>query len=53
MHEPSHPNRRTTLAWLMALAGASSAASCGGSTEAPARRKASTTAAWLPSTLRA
>ena len=36
MHEPSHPNRRTTLAWLMALAGASSAASCGGSTEAPA-----------------
>ncbi len=37
MHEPSHPNRRTTLAWLMALAGASSAASCGGSSsEAPA-----------------
>ncbi|MBS0440515.1 MAG: PQQ-dependent sugar dehydrogenase [Proteobacteria bacterium] len=37
MHEPSHPSRRTTLAWLMALAGASSAASCGGSSsEAPA-----------------
>lgn len=36
MHEPSHPNRRATLGWLLALAGAATAVSCGGSNEAPA-----------------
>ncbi len=36
MHEPPQPNRRTTLSWLLALAGASAAASCGGSSDAPA-----------------
>ncbi len=34
MHEPSHPNRRATLGWLLALAGAGTAASCGGSSDA-------------------
>lgn len=34
MHEPPRPDRRTTLSWLLALAGAVTAASCGGSSDA-------------------
>ena len=31
MTDPLHPDRRTTLAWLIALAGAATTAACGGS----------------------
>lgn len=36
MNDPLHPDRRTTLAWLIALAGAATTAACGGSEDAPA-----------------